>query len=169
MADLNIFAIQGRLTMDAEYSTFGQNDTPKVKFSLANNIGYGDYKHANYFNCEYIGKGAGAVHQYLKKGKPINITGEIKQERWETQEGKRSAIKLFVRNLSFISEGNGGHADNSGGNPQNQASPQPSQQNNPFANALKNEGSGSGYGESMNPVDPRSGKFNDDIPFGDGF
>jgi len=151
MADLNLFAIQGRLTNDAEYSEFGQNNTSKLKFSIANNTGYKEYKHANYFNCEMIGKGAAGIAQYMLKGKAINISGEIKQERWETQDGNKSAVKLLVRNVSFISGEKRG----------------PSQSNatdNPFAQRLADNAvspedykrpDANGYKES-----------NDDIPFG---
>jgi len=164
MADLNLFSMQCRLTKDAEYSTFGQNDTAKLKFSIANNVGYGDYKHDNFFNCEMIGKGAAGIAQYMVKGKPIIVSGEIKQERWESQEGKRSAVKLIVRNVNFISEGNRGQASNQaqennvgGTSPSTPAS-------NPFAQALNNNAvspenykkpDSNGYKESM-----------DDIPFG---
>lgn len=102
MSNMNIFMFEGRLTADAEYSTFGQKDTAKSKFTVANNIGYGDWKHTNFFDCEIIGKTAENLHQYLRKGKPVNVNGEVKQERWENQDGqKRTAMKFIVRNLSF--------------------------------------------------------------------
>lgn len=144
MADLNQFQVQGRLTADAEYSTFGQKATPKLKFALANNIGYGDFKHANFFNCELIGKRADSLAPYLKKGKAIIITGEMKQERWETSEGKRSMVKLYVSNLHFV----GGEKQDSSDSPEY---PEPAK-DNPFAQKLSDD---------ENPFKV----FNDDIPF----
>lgn len=164
MADLNLFAMQVRLTADAEYSTFGQNDTAKIKFSVANNVGYGEYKHANFFNCEMIGKGAAGIVQYMTKGKPIIISGEIRQERWETHEGNRSKILLIVRNVNFISEGK---QEDSQKQPQvnNVGGPGPSSAaNSPFAQALNNN-----VTEAQNYKKPDADGYReslDDVPFG---
>jgi single-strand DNA-binding protein len=131
MANMNLFMIEGRLTADAEYSTFGQKDTPKSTFTIANNTGYKEYKHTNFFNCEIIGKTAENLHQYLLKGKPVNIQGEIKHERWENQDGqKRSAMKFIVKNLSFTA-GDSQQSSNQSQPPQQNAAPQQRQQQKP--------------------------------------
>jgi single-strand DNA-binding protein len=124
MANMNLFMIEGRLTADAEYSTFGQKDTPKSTFTIANNTGYKEYKHTNFFDCEIIGQKAENLQPYLLKAKPVNVNGEIKQERWENQDGKKkNRIKFRVINLTFTA----GDSKNSN---QSQA-PQQTQQQKP--------------------------------------
>lgn len=184
MANMNLFMIEGRLTADAEYSTFGQKDTAKSKFTVANNIGYGDWKHTNFFNCEMIGKKAENLHQYLLKGKPVNIHGEIKQDRWENNDGqKRNAIKLMVITLTFTA-GDSKNSNNS--QPQQQTQQQKpakegfvggqgesSKPMSPFAKALQTKppvSQNQGFGNFPNTnikrtTDPANDDWEDDIPF----
>ena len=188
MANMNLFMIEGRLTADAEYTTFGQKDTAKSSFTVANNIGYGDWKHTNFFNCEIIGKTAENLHQYLLKGKPVNVQGEIKQERWENQDGqKRNAMKFIVRNLSFTA----GDSQNGNAKQAPQQNTQQTQQQKPaqgsfvggqkqsekpmsaFAKALQTKppvSQNQGFGNFPNTnikrtTDPANDDWEDDIPF----
>ncbi len=100
----NVCVVEGRLTKDAEYTEFGQNSTPKLSFSLANNTGFGDYQKTNYFNCEIIGKMAASLSQYMLKGKACNLNGEMQQQRWEDADGnKHNKWLIHVRGVSFTS------------------------------------------------------------------
>ena len=43
------------------------------------------------------------VAQYLHKGDPVLVEGEIKQERWETDDGKqRSKTKVVAKLVHFL-------------------------------------------------------------------
>jgi single-strand DNA-binding protein len=99
----NVCVIEGRLTKDADHSVFGANATPKLSFSLANNTGYGDYVKTNFFNCEIIGKSADGLAPYMVKGKAVNLTGEMQQQRWEKDGEKHNKWILHVLNTSFTS------------------------------------------------------------------
>ena len=173
----NICIFEGRLTADAEYSTFGGKGTPKLKFSLANDTGFGEYKKTSFFNCELIGKQADSLRQYMVKGKAVNLNGEMIQQKWEDVDGnKKSKFVFNVRGVSFTSgsksEGEQGMNSNptqgfkTPPNSQERAQQAPPKGVDPFAAALaKSQQSdpmpqfqkpdASGYKESM-----------DDIPFG---
>jgi len=132
MSDTNVIIIKGRLTAAPELNYFGTKNTAKLKFSLANNTGYGDFKKVNFFNCEMYGKSGEALERYLDKGTAIVVAGEMIQNRWETPEGyKKSAFKLVVKDLSFA-----GGANDNGSNESKPAQTPKAEPANPFAAAL---------------------------------
>lgn len=105
MADnLNVVALQGNLTRDAElkHTTSG---TAICEFSLAVNNWFGK-DHASFFNVTIFGKQAESVQQYLMKGKPVEITGKVKQERWTDQNGNnRSKVVIIADKVHLLSSG----------------------------------------------------------------
>ena len=105
MSDTNVFVIKGRLVRDSELKYFGQKNTAKLTFSLANGTGFGEYKKTHYFDCYMIEKSAEGLEQYLPKGKEIVATGEIEQDRWDDKNtgDKKSKVRLFVKSVDFTS------------------------------------------------------------------
>ncbi|MEI1279039.1 single-stranded DNA-binding protein [Leptospira hartskeerlii] len=112
--DINRVTLVGRLTRDPEFKTV--NGTSLVNFSLANGRTYvtgGEKKEeTHFFDCEAWGKGADIIQQYCKKGKQLVIEGRLKQDTWETMEGKKaSRIRIVVENFQMI----GGARENGSG------------------------------------------------------
>lgn len=105
MADnLNVVALQGNLTRDAELK-HTNSGTAICEFSLAVNNWFGK-DHASFFNVTIFGKQAESVQQYLMKGKPVEITGKVKQERWTDQNGNnRSKIVIIADKVHLLSSG----------------------------------------------------------------
>jgi single-strand DNA-binding protein len=89
----------------------GSKSTALATFTIANNRGYGDFKHVNYFDCDLWGKAAEALINYLVKGKKVAVDGELKQERWESDSGGRSKIKITVSSISLGAGGEKVKAD----------------------------------------------------------
>lgn len=87
MADLNSCSFTGRLTKDATIATVGTKGTQIAKFSIANNTGFGDFAHTNFFNVQIWGKMGVAVAQYLTKGKQVALTGVLESQKWIGQDG----------------------------------------------------------------------------------
>ena len=85
MNDMNIVAINGRLTKDAEIK-YTSGGMAIATLSLASNrsVKKNDKweDEANFFECTMFGKSAEAVKQYLTKGQQVSISGELRQERW---------------------------------------------------------------------------------------
>ncbi|EMO67417.1 single-stranded DNA-binding protein [Leptospira kirschneri str. 200803703] len=95
----------GRLTRDPEFKSI--NGTSLVNFSLANGRTYvsnGEKREeSHFFDCEVWGKPADIIQQYCKKGKQIAIEGRLKQDTWETPEGKKaSRIRIVVENFQLL-------------------------------------------------------------------
>lgn len=96
---MNIFALNGNLTRDPESKVVG-NGTNLTTFSIAVN-------HRNdtvsYFDCECFGQVAEFIRDYAKKGSSAEISGELRQDRWQDKEsgGNRSRVILRVEKFSF--------------------------------------------------------------------
>jgi len=103
--DLNVVAITGRLTRDAELK-YTNGGMAIAKFSIAVNrrTKKGDQwvEDASFFDCSYFGKGAEAVNQYLNKGTQVAINAELRQNRWEQDGQNKSRVELAVNSLMLL-------------------------------------------------------------------
>lgn len=58
----------------------------------------------NFIDCTMFGDRAAKVAQYLAKGSKVAISGRLRQETWETQDGqKRSRVGVVIDDLEFMS------------------------------------------------------------------
>jgi single-strand DNA-binding protein len=157
MADINHVGLVGRLTRDAElkYTAGGQ---AVCKFSIAINRRRknGDQweNEANYFDIVLWGKTGEALINYLTKGKTVGVDGELKQDRWQQQDGQnRSKVEIVANNIQLLGGGGGGSGEPSGEGRRN------------YGEAYSGQ-PGGGFnqrgGESAPPSDDG---FADDIPF----
>lgn len=98
---MNTANILGRLTRDPEvrHSSGGM---PIVNFSVA--VNHGKEK-VSFFDVKAFGERFEKLAPYLEKGKQVGISGDLEQERWETDGQKRSKVIIVMRNLTFVSEG----------------------------------------------------------------
>jgi len=105
MTDMNIVAINGRLTRDAELK-YTATSTCICNFSIASNrsVKKGDKweDEASFFDCVMFGKRAESINQYLKKGQQVSISGELRQERWEKDGKQNSKVSIAVNNIQLI-------------------------------------------------------------------
>lgn len=103
--DLNTVFLVGRLTKDPEFKIV--NNSSLVNFSIANKRVYvqnGEKKEeVNFFDCVAWGKLADVIKQYTSKGKQVAIEGRLRQETWDTPEGKKaSKVRIYVNNLQLL-------------------------------------------------------------------
>jgi single-strand DNA-binding protein len=115
---MNSINIIGNLTADPELK-YTASGTELCSFSIAHNKVYkkdGEkVEQVYFFNCEAWSGIAKTITEYFKKGHKIGITGELKQDRWETESGeKRQTVKIVVRGIDFLTPKNstGESADN---------------------------------------------------------
>lgn len=107
--NINVVVLGGNLARDPELKDLPNSNTSVVNFTIAVNRQYkakGDNQKKQetaFVNCEAWDTGAKTIAQYFKKGDPILVEGEVKQENWENTEGqKRSALKVRVGKFHFI-------------------------------------------------------------------
>ena len=117
--DMNVVVLVGRLTRNADLR-YSQNGMSSVlRFSIAVNArrrsADGNWvDEPNFFDCVYFSKTAEAMSQYLEKGRQVAIQGELRQSRWEGQDGQsRNRVEIYVNNLTLLSQ-----SQSQGGRPQ---------------------------------------------------
>lgn len=116
MANINQVVLEGNLTASAVLSRWGDG-TPYVRFTIANNEYFktseGKYDSIpSYIDCIVKGNYAESMSKYLLKGRHLSVTGRLKQNRWQDEQGnKRSAIVIKVSEISLAPTGNGQHSE----------------------------------------------------------
>jgi single-strand DNA-binding protein len=99
---MNNLSIIGRLTKDYEIK-FLPSGKPMGMISLAVNDGWGDNKHTSFFDITVFGNAAERHADYIKKGSLIAVAGSIRQERWESQDGKKhSKVKIVANQIDYL-------------------------------------------------------------------
>lgn len=73
--------VAGNLGKDAELRTAGEGQV--LGFSVAATTGFGQREQTNWVNCSIWGKRGEVLAQYLKKGTPVTVTGEITTREYE--------------------------------------------------------------------------------------
>ena len=112
-ASLNKVLLMGNLTRDPEVRY-----TPKGNavgdLGLAVNDSYkaqdGTIKETvTFINVEVWGRQAETCKQYLSKGRPVFIEGQLKLDQWETPQGeKKSQLRVRAERVQFLGGGQGG-------------------------------------------------------------
>lgn len=102
MGNINIVNISGNLTRDCTKKKAGE--TPLVEFSVAVNEFRKDKDpYTSFFDCVLFGKRAQGLADYLLKGQKVAISGRMRQDRWQTQEGEnRSKVVVIVQEIEII-------------------------------------------------------------------
>lgn len=60
-----------------------------------------------FFDCKVLGDRATKLAPYLTKGTKATVSGKLKQDRWEDQQGnKRSKVYILVNDIEFMSRSN---------------------------------------------------------------
>jgi single-strand DNA-binding protein len=109
MADLNMVALTGRLTRDAELK-YTQSGMAILEFAVACNQKkkQGDQwvDDPHFFDVTVFGRQGEAIQRYAVKGKRVAIDGRLKQDRWQNKEGQnRSKVGIVADNVVLLSGG----------------------------------------------------------------
>jgi len=94
----------GRATRDAEIKNVGK-DSKVATFRLVSNRRIkkrnDEYvEKATFVDCEAWGQRADYVEQYVKKGTPVFVQGQLETDEWETAEGqRRSKLKIYCNSV----------------------------------------------------------------------
>ena len=110
MAALNRVFLIGNLTKDPEIR-YTPSGTAVANLRLAVNRMFrdraGELKQDTCFITAVAwGKQAESSNQYLKKGRPVFIEGQLQSRSWEGKDGrKRSVIEVRASRIQFLSTG----------------------------------------------------------------
>lgn len=102
--------VGGHLGKDAELVTT-QSGKQMLRFSIACNVGYGDKKVLNWYECVMFGERGQSLQQYLLKGTAVIVNGELKAVKSEKDGRQYFNLSVNVQNLSFAGNKDGKNAD----------------------------------------------------------
>lgn len=122
---MNDIRFLGRSVAAAEVKDIGK-DSKVATFRLVANRRIkrrdGEYtEKATFVDCEVWGQRAEYAGQYVKKGTPVLVRGQLETDEWTTSEGqKRSKLKIYCdqiqaeRPREAVSAGAGATSDSAG-------------------------------------------------------
>lgn len=115
---MNKFIVTGNLVRDPELKFVPATGMAIVKFSVANNEGWGDKKTVNYFNCTAFKATAEAIANYTHKGSKVLIDGKVQLGSYEKKDGsgKQNTTDIIVNQIEFLGSKADGQAKPSGNN-----------------------------------------------------
>jgi len=127
----NSIVTNGYLASDPETKKVGDSTLSRFRMCVSPK----QAKNACFVDVEFWGRTAEVVGEYLKKGRPVTVQGELANNTWE-KDGK-TQNKLYIRGntFNFLSVGN-----------------------------TDEDGAGSGGGSKQEPAKAAAG-VDDDIPF----
>lgn len=103
MADLNVWAVTGRLTKDAEFRTLASGKA-LLTCDIAVNTGWGEYAKTTYARVQQWGERGKNVVQYLKKGKPVAVSGSLSVNAWTGKDGQeRQQLVIDTTSIQLLS------------------------------------------------------------------
>jgi single-strand DNA-binding protein len=119
-ASLNKVLLMGNLTRDPEVK-YTPKGTAVCDLGLAINDSYkaqdGTIKETvTYVDVEVWGRTAENCKQYLTKGRPIFVEGQLRLDQWEQDGQKRSKLKIRADRVQFLGGGAGAGGGRPGGN-----------------------------------------------------
>lgn len=111
MADINTWTFSGRLTKDAE-AKVTNTGSDFVQFTVANNTGFGTKAQVLFVQVTLWGKAGMNLLPYLKKGKNVAVTGELKTNDWvSTQDGTNHRdLQVNSQKVILLNDGSGNSA-----------------------------------------------------------
>lgn len=121
--------VGGTLGRDPE-SRSTSGGTKVVNFSVAVEKGFGDRASTSWFNIIAFDKNAEFAEKYLKKGKPVVISGDLQVRGWDDKQTgqKRTATEIVAYKIDFADSGTRSGGDNTSRTttqaPRQQAAPQ---------------------------------------------
>jgi single-strand DNA-binding protein len=106
MASYNKVILMGNLTRDPE-KRYLDSGTAVTSLSIAVNRRYKKQEQwvdeVSFFDIVTFGSQAENCAKFLAKGRPILVEGELRQRRWEAQDGtKRSKVEVNANIVQFL-------------------------------------------------------------------
>jgi single-strand DNA-binding protein len=85
---MNKITFTGRLAADAE-TRFTPGGDAIANFRVASDVGFGEKKTTNWFNCQIWGKRGEALAPHLTKGQQVTVFGTLTLREWTNKEGAK--------------------------------------------------------------------------------
>lgn len=106
MKTFSVATVGGVLGKDPESKAL-PSGAKVVSFSIAVEKGFGDRKSTSWFNILTFDKAAEFSEKYLRKGKPVIVTGDLQIRSWDDREtgAKRYSTEITAYKVDFGESG----------------------------------------------------------------
>ena len=107
MPSFNRVIIMGNLTRDPETKTFPSGMVKgDICVAVNERVKKGEewVDTPSFVSVVLWNRSAELTQEYARKGDLVLIEGRLKQERWETPEGNRSALKVYGEKIKFFAK-----------------------------------------------------------------
>jgi single-strand DNA-binding protein len=85
---MNKITVTGRLAAEAEVR-YLPDGKAICNFRVASDVGFGEKKSTNWFNCAIFGKRGEALSQFLTKGQQVTVFGTLSLREWTNKDGAK--------------------------------------------------------------------------------
>jgi single-strand DNA-binding protein len=97
---MNVISISGNVTKDGELRTIPSGETV-LQFTVADNM-IGKDKGAIFWNCSFWGKRGEAIADFVRKGQPVTVHGELSERQYVDKDGnERKVMEVRVSNVAL--------------------------------------------------------------------
>ena len=83
---MNKITATGRVVADADVR-FTNSGKAICSFRLASDVGFGENKTTNWFQCQIWDKRGEALAPHLTKGQPVTVFGVLTMREWQNKDG----------------------------------------------------------------------------------
>ena len=102
---MNLVVVSGNLVADPEKQS-GKTGTVYAQFTVAESRKTPAGEKTNFFSCTCFGKTAEFLSEYGRKGGRVWVEGELSQDTWQDQEGKKhSQVKILAMRVEVERRG----------------------------------------------------------------
>jgi single-strand DNA-binding protein len=102
MPNYNQATIIGHVGRDPE-TRFTADGKPICNFSIAYTDKYGGKEKTTWFKCSAFGKQAEVIQQYVTKGVPLMVQGQVTLNEWKDKDGgNRADLSSAVRDFTML-------------------------------------------------------------------
>jgi single-strand DNA-binding protein len=107
MASVNLVVLLGNVTRDPELK-YMPNQTAVCDFGMAINRHWKDSngekkEEVTFVDLSAFGKSAENLSKFVHKGDPLHVTGRLKLDQWEAQDGtKRSKMRVIIDDFQLL-------------------------------------------------------------------
>lgn len=117
MRTLNRVELIGNVGSDPEVRETTKG-TPVANVSLATNDGWGDHEETTWHRIVAFGKRADIVAEYVRKGQPIYVDGELRKRTYEAADGsERHAVEVVAEEIILLGRAPRDAREGPGGQP----------------------------------------------------
>jgi single-strand DNA-binding protein len=104
MATMNSVVLLGNMTRDPQLQYTPGKGTAVARFGIALNRKVNEKDYVTFVDIEVWGKLAETCNTYLKKGRQIALSGELRLDRWndKTTGDPRQRLYVVAHNVQFL-------------------------------------------------------------------